>query len=573
MRLILLSTAALILAASPAAAKAVPSPVLAKIIADYDILERRFHPDIAAQDGDREALSRLEDDSPATLAVERLALQAIDARLSGLPPSDPSSEDAVNRGYLAFQLRTELTDLALDTARINFDAYSGFHLEPQELGRQTHIRDRADADAYLKRLKALPAYYATQIANARRGIATGFTQPAPTVQVVLAIARKQTAIPAAEDGLMGPLNDLPPSIPVAEQKALRADGLRWIQAFKPSEAALVLFLEQEYAPHARLSLAARDLPNGEAYYRAQVAEHTTTGLTPDQIHQIGLDEVKRIRAAMEAEIKASGFSGDFKAFQQFLHTDPRFYVTTREALLEKSAMFAKTVDDKLPHEFGRLPRLPFAVREIPRESEESATTAYYEHRSALVPAQRRADRLRRGLGALFRAARRRNGALSNALRAVRPPELRDVAGVPPGRRHRHPLAALESGSGARLLHRKHRPIAQEHRGRARSLYLLARPGAWLQDRRTEDHAVAPSGRSGARAEVRRTRLPRCCVARRTRTAGPTRKTHRRLDRTGEGAGVTNRTPHGLLSRPNRRNILCSPCGSSLDRRSRSAADP
>ena len=372
--------AALILTAPAARAAPVrpPSPALAKIIADYDVLERRFHPDIAAQDGDREALGRLEDDSPATLATLRRALQAIGARLSALPPSDPSSEDAVNRGYLAFQLRTELTGLELDTARINFDAYSGFHLEPQELGRQTHIRDRADADAYLKRLATLPRYYETEIGNARRGVMTGFTQPAPTVQVVLAIARKQAAIPAADDGLMAPLNDLPPSIPAADQAALKAEGLKRVQAFKPSEAALVAFLETEYAPHARASLAARDLPNGEAYYRAQVAEHTTTDLTPDQIHQIGLDEVKRIRAAMEAEIKAAGFAGDFKAFQRFLRTDPQFYVTTRQALLEKSAMFAKTVDDKLPHEFGRLPRLPFAVREIPRESEESATTAYYE---------------------------------------------------------------------------------------------------------------------------------------------------------------------------------------------------
>jgi uncharacterized protein (DUF885 family) len=380
MRLILLSAAAVIHVAAPARAEPPPpsSPALAQIIADYDALERRAHPDIAAQDGDREALSRLEDDSPIAQADLRKALEAVAARLKALPPSDPSSEDAVNRGYLAFQLKTELTDLELDTARINFDAYSGFHLEPQELGRQTHIRDRADAEAYLKRLAALPRYYATEIGNARRGVATGFTQPSPTVQVVLAIARRQAAIPAADDGLTAPLNDLPQSIPAADQAALKARGLKLIEAFKPSEAALVAFLVSEYAPHARPSLAARDLPNGEAYYRAQVAEHTTTDLTPDQIHQIGLDEVKRIRAAMESEIKASGFKGDFKAFQQFLRTDPQFYVTTRQALLEKSAMFAKTVDDKLPHEFGRLPRLPFAVREIPRESEESATTAYYE---------------------------------------------------------------------------------------------------------------------------------------------------------------------------------------------------
>jgi len=386
MRLLPVCLAALSLTAGSAAAKPAASPApsptltpaLAGIIADYDGLERRFHPDIAAQDGDREALSRLEDDSPAALNAERRALQTIAERLSALPPSDPSSEDAVDRGYLEFQLKTELSELALDTARINFDAYSGFHLEPQELGRQTHIRDRLDADAYLQRLAALPDFYAVQISNARRGIETGFTQPASTVQVVLAIARNQAAIAAADDPLMAPLRDLPPSIPAADRALLNTRGLILVQAFKRSEAALVAFLEADYLPHARPGLAARDLPNGEAYYRAQVAAHTTTDLTPDQIHDIGLQEVKRIRAAMELEIRASGFNGDFKAFQRFLRSDPQFYVATRRALLEKSALFAKTVDDKLPHEFGRLPRLPFAVREIPRESEESATTAYYE---------------------------------------------------------------------------------------------------------------------------------------------------------------------------------------------------
>ena len=250
-------------------------------------------------------------------------------------------------------------------------------MTPQDLGRGTHIRDRADAEAYLRRLAALPHYYEVEIANARRGIATGFTQPAPTVAVVLAIARKQAATPTGEDSLLKPLLELPSSISPEDQAALTARAIQLIEAFKVSQRAFVTFLEIEYAPHARKSLAARDLPNGEAFYRAMVAQHTTTDLTPDQIHQIGLDEVKRIRAEMETQIAASGFKGDFKAFQTFLRTDPQFYVTTRQALLEKSALFAKTVDDKLPREFGKLPRLPFAVREIPRESEESATTAYY----------------------------------------------------------------------------------------------------------------------------------------------------------------------------------------------------
>jgi uncharacterized protein (DUF885 family) len=246
------------------------------------------------------------------------------------------------------------------------------------LAQGTQIHDRADVDAYLTRLSLLPAYYETEIANARRGVRTGFTQPKPTVEVVIAIVRKQVARPAAEDSLLDPLKTLPASIPAADQTAIRARALALVAPVKAEQAKLLAFLQTDYLPHARASLAVRSLPNGEAYYRWAVRHHTTTDMTPDQIHALGEREVARIRAEMAQAIKDAGFKGSFQDFQHVLRTDPQFYVTTREALLEKNAYFNKRVDDALPKEFGRLPRLPFAVREIPRESEESATTAYYE---------------------------------------------------------------------------------------------------------------------------------------------------------------------------------------------------
>ena len=352
------------------------SPVAA-VIADYDAFERRIDPIEAGRDGDRDALSRLPDESPAALAAEATALQGFKARLDAIPgPLD--GEDALNRTFLLRVIDDDLEGLKLDVARINFDAYDGFHLFPTELAEGTQIHDRADADAYLTRLALLPGFYETEIANARRGVATGFTQPKPTVQVVIAIVAKQVARPAADDPLLAPLKTLPAAIAPADQAAIRARALELIGPIKAEQSKLLSFLQDDYLPHARASLAARDLPNGEAYYRWAVRHHTTTPMTPDEIHALGVREVKRIRAEMEQAIRDAGFKGSFQDFQHFLRTDPQFYVTTREALLEKAAIFNKRVDDALPREFGRLPRLPFAVREIPRESEESATTAYYE---------------------------------------------------------------------------------------------------------------------------------------------------------------------------------------------------
>ncbi len=188
------------LAAAPAAPS--PSKALQAIIADYDAFDRRVDPIGAGQDGDREALSRLPDESPAAVAEQARALAAFDARLKTLPTDALGAEDALNRTFLMGVIEGDLEGLKLDVARLNFDAYGGFHLTATALAQQTQIRDRSDADAYLTRLSRLPAFYETEIANARRGVATGFTQPRPTVDVVIAIVEKQVARPMADDPLL-----------------------------------------------------------------------------------------------------------------------------------------------------------------------------------------------------------------------------------------------------------------------------------------------------------------------------------------------------------------------------------
>ncbi|MGH6998429.1 MAG: DUF885 domain-containing protein, partial [Phenylobacterium sp.] len=146
---------------------------------------------------------------------------------------------------------------------------------------------------------------------------------------------------------------------------------------RPAQAQFVTFLETEYLPKARKSLAARSLPGGERYYAWLVQDHTTTQLTPDQIHQNGLAEVARIRREMDGVIAETGFKGDFAAFQSYLRGDPQFYVTSREALLEKASEIAKRIDDQLPAWFGTLPRLTYGVRPVPADIEKTYTTGRY----------------------------------------------------------------------------------------------------------------------------------------------------------------------------------------------------
>ena len=372
-----------VLLAPPSLAHAAATPdSLSAILSDYEAFDRRVDPIGAGSNGDREALSRLPDDSPAAVAENRIALEAFKRRLSALQSTRLTGEDDINRELLTREVDNALQGIAFDDTRINFDSYSGFHLMLSGLAQSTPIRDAADARAWIARLRAAPHYYEVEIANARRGVATGFTQPRPTVEAVLEVARKQAATPAADGPLMAPFKVLPPSIPPDQAAALRAEALRVVSdQVKPAQQRLVQFLETDYLPHARASLAARDLPNGAAYYAWKVREDTTTDLTPDQIHAIGVSEVGRIRKEMEALIASTGFKGTFQDYQHELRTDPKFYVTTPDELLRRSAMFDKETDKALPRFFNTLPRLPFTVEPIPAESAEGATTAYYEQGS------------------------------------------------------------------------------------------------------------------------------------------------------------------------------------------------
>jgi uncharacterized protein (DUF885 family) len=148
-------------------------------------------------------------------------------------------------------------------------------------------------------------------------------------------------------------------------------------AVKPALGRLHDFLVRRYLPGARTTTGWRDLADGEAWYAFKVREQTTTRLTPREIHAIGLDEVARIGAAMDAARRDSGFAGDFAAFCDFLRTERRFYCSSPEELLREFRDLCKRVDPQLPKLFRRLPRLPYGVCEVPAFSAESQTMAYY----------------------------------------------------------------------------------------------------------------------------------------------------------------------------------------------------
>jgi uncharacterized protein (DUF885 family) len=163
-----------------------------------------------------------------------------------------------------------------------------------------------------------------------------------------------------------PFREFPAGVPEADRARLSAVGKDAVaRGAIAGFRSLQEFMTKEYIPGARTTLGASSMPDGPALYAYLIRHFTTVDLTADAVHEIGLAEVKRIRAEMDAVIAKSGFTGDFPSFLKFLRSDPRFYARTPEELLQRAAWIAKRMDGKLPSLFGKLPRQPYGVEAVP----------------------------------------------------------------------------------------------------------------------------------------------------------------------------------------------------------------
>jgi uncharacterized protein (DUF885 family) len=351
---------------------------LQRVIADYERFQRQYDPLSAGAEGDREALRRLPDATPEAEQAQRKELVAFGERLGAIDARQLSGESALNHTLLTRIVKESIEEAGFDFGRIPFQNDSGFHTVADYVGRTTTIASREDADAWLARLQALPTYYEQNVANLKRGIKTRYTQPRIVVDRVLQVARKQLEVKPEDSSLLLPFARMPASIPAAAQAEYRSKALAIVRdKIYPAQRAFAEFMAREYVPAARPAIAWRTTPGGEASYRYLVREQTTTDMTPDQIHKLGLEEVARIRGLMEKAIAATDFKGAFPEFLKMLRTDPRFYARTPAELLEKASEIAKRADDQLPRLFGTLPRLPYGVRPVPAEMAEGYTTGRY----------------------------------------------------------------------------------------------------------------------------------------------------------------------------------------------------
>jgi uncharacterized protein (DUF885 family) len=231
----------------------------------------------------------------------------------------------------------------------------------------------------IARMEAFPRYIEENIALLTAGMEKGVTPPAITLRDVPQQIRNQLVDDASKSPLLKGFVEVPATVDPLQAESLRKRAEQvYSQQVVPAYEKLLEFTENTYLPGARKTIAARDLPDGEAWYQNNVALMTTTDLTPQQIHEIGLAEVSRIRGEMDTIIESTGFEGSFEEFLYFLRTDPQFYHTSAEDLMREYRDISKRADPELTKLFGILPRTPYGVIEVPEYAAKSTTTAYYQ---------------------------------------------------------------------------------------------------------------------------------------------------------------------------------------------------
>lgn len=292
--------------------------------------------------------------------------QQLELELADISCEKLEREECINYRIFGRQLHQFIADYETRAYLIPFNSDWGFYLSWNRWGEDADFNTEKDYRDYLSRLQALPLVMDEYIALMREGLRTGMTQP----RVILAgrevPIQKQLVETPERSAFYKPFLKLDKNIPAGTRQELISEARSAVmEGVVPAYQRLLDFFMDEYFAAARTTLGASNLPNGKRFYEEQIYLYATVDMTADEIHQLGLAEVARIRTEMEKIKDEVEFEGDLAAFIQFLRTDPQFYAKTAHELLAEASYFAKKIDGRLPQLFGKLPRQPYGVAPVP----------------------------------------------------------------------------------------------------------------------------------------------------------------------------------------------------------------
>ena len=378
----------------PAAQPAnVPAPVAGAHAELASLFERYFeemlelNPLLATYIGDNRYNDRLPNDIGPE---QRAKYHDLNERyLASAKEIDPDALDGPDRISLEIFLRER--ERALKAERfpehlIPIDQARGLLTTMPALGSGTNAQPFAtvqDYDNWLRRLDGLVVWIDQAIVNMREGMAKGVVQPRPLMEKVVPQLDAMIVDDPTRSDYFKPIENFPADFSAADRERLTAAYTSMIRdELVPAYRRLRAFVHDEYLPHTRDSVAWSALPDGDAWYAFYVAEHTTTSMTPEEIHQLGLQEVARILGEMDKVRQKVGFEGDLHAFFTYLRTNPKFYYTRGADLVAGYQDVKKRIDAALPKLFSVFPKADYEVREVEAFRARSAAGAYYQQASA-----------------------------------------------------------------------------------------------------------------------------------------------------------------------------------------------
>ena len=290
----------------------------------------------------------------------------IENRLNSINPDRLSQAQKINYRIFSRIINEKINEIKFKSFLMPINTDSGFHTGLIRIQRAMPFQTIGDYKNYIARLNEFPRYFDEQIILMKEGLHLGITIP----QAVLNDYELTISAHIVSDPEMSlffnPFNKIPKNIPKNDREKLILEGRQAIlTSVVKAYGDFLDFFISEYRPGARVTLGATEMPNGSEYYQFKVKQFTTLDYSPEEVHQIGLKEVERIKSEMGIIIDQVGFKGSFSEFLDFLRTDKRFYVKSPDALIKEATFIAKNMEGKLPSLFKKLPRMTYSVLPVP----------------------------------------------------------------------------------------------------------------------------------------------------------------------------------------------------------------
>ena len=339
-------------------------------------------PVMASSLGDRRYNDQWPDDSLVAIEERHVATREFLKRVYAIDRNNLSAEDQLNYELFRRQLQNDVDEYQFKEYLMPFSHRGGIQ-NPENLTNQLRLVTVKDYEDWLARISQLDDVIDRQIKLAEEGRKREIIPPRILLQRIPDQLALQVVEFASESPLFGVFENLPESFSAADRERLRAAATDALDDdVLPAYRKLDRYFNEDYLPAARESVGLSALPNGSAWYEHLTRSFTTTHMTPDEIHRLGLTEVRRIRDEMQKIIAEVEFEGSFDDFLVFLRTDPQFYYDNPEDLYEAYLATSKRIDPELVKLFGLLPRMPYGVKPIPDSIAPDTTTAYYSRPAA-----------------------------------------------------------------------------------------------------------------------------------------------------------------------------------------------